>query len=143
MNFYIYLILALGCFIGELFTMEFSLTCVSMGLLGAALAAWLGGSLSVQVIVFAVVAVAAWLGVRPLLLNHLYKKNTEVKTPVEDLIGKPATVVVFIDPEHGTGRVRVGGENWKATSDKPLAKGTPCVVESVKGVTLFVKAKQK
>ena len=44
MNAYIYLLIALGCFVGELFTMEFSLTCVGIGLLGAALVSWMGNA---------------------------------------------------------------------------------------------------
>ncbi len=141
MSYYIYLIIALGCFVGELFTTEFSLTCLGIGLLGAALAAWLGTSLWVQVAVFAVVSVACWLGVRPVLLKHLYNKNKQVKTPADDVIGKPAMVEVAIDPIHNMGRVRVGGESWKATAAKPLPQGTACVVEKLNGVTLFVKEK--
>lgn len=141
MNFYIYLIIALGCFVGELFTMEFSLTCLGIGFLGAAAAAWLGGALWMQVAVFAVVSVVCWLGVRPAVLKHLYHKNKNVKTPADDVIGKPALVEVDIDPVQETGRVIVGGESWKATAAKPLAKGTPCVVEKLNGVTLFVKEK--
>ncbi|MBO5911815.1 MAG: NfeD family protein [Elusimicrobiaceae bacterium] len=141
MNFYVYLVLALGCFVGELFTMEFSLTCVGIGLLGAAAVSWLGTSLWVQVAVFSVVAVACWLGIRPLALKHLYGKVKEMKTPSEDVLGKQAVVEVAIDPAQGTGRVLVNGESWKATADKPLAKGTPCTVEKLNGVTLFVKQK--
>lgn len=141
MNFYIYLIMALGCFVGELFTMEFSLTCVGIGLLGAALASWLGTSLGIQIISFALVAVMCWLGVRPLALKHLYSKNKEMKTPAEDVIGKPALVEIDIDPVQETGRVLVNGESWKATCDKPLPKGTPCVVKKLQGVTLLVTEK--
>ncbi|MBR2082862.1 MAG: NfeD family protein [Elusimicrobiaceae bacterium] len=141
MNFYIYLIIALGCFVGELFTMEFSLTCVGIGLLGAALASWLGTSLEIQIISFALIAVVCWLGVRPLALKHLYSKNKEMKTPAEDVIGKPAIVEIDIDPVQETGRVLVNGESWKATGDKPLLKGTPCIVKKLQGVTLFVTPK--
>ena len=35
MSYYIYLILAVACFVCELFTMEFSLTCLGIGALGA------------------------------------------------------------------------------------------------------------
>ena len=141
MNFYIYLVLALGCFVGELFTMEFSLTCVGIGLLGAAVVSWLGGALWVQIAAFALVAVISWLGVRPLALKHLYGKMKEIKTPSEDVLGKSAVVEVDIDPVQDTGRVLVSGESWKATAARALAKGTPCVVEKLNGVTLFVKEK--
>ncbi len=141
MNFYIYLVLALACLVGELFTMEFSLTCVGIGLLGAAFASWLGSALWVQIAAFALVAVTSWLGVRPLALKHLYGKVKEIKTPSEDVIGKPAVVEMDIDPLHDTGRVLVNGESWKATAAQALAKGTPCVVEKLNGVTLFVTKK--
>lgn len=141
MNFYIYLVLALGCFVGELFTMEFSLTCVGIGLLGAAITSWLGTTLWVQIAAFALVAVISWIGVRPLALKHLYGKMKEVKTPSEDVLGKPAVVEVDIDPVQGNGRVLVNGESWKATATQALPKGTLCVVEKLNGVTLFVKQK--
>ena len=141
MSAYIYLIIALGFFVGELFTMEFSLTCLGIGFLGSALAAWLGSTLWVQIAVFAVVSVICWLGIRPFALKHLYGKNKGVKTPADDVIGKPAVVEIAIDPVNETGRVLVNGESWKATSDKALAKGTPCIVEKLNGVTLFVKEK--
>lgn len=141
MNFYVYLVIALGCFVGELFTMEFSLTCVGIGLLGAALVSWIGTSLWVQVAVFSVVAVLSWIGVRPVALKHLYGKMKEIKTPSEDVLGKQAVVEVDIDPAQGTGRVLVNGESWKASAAKALTKGTPCVVEKLNGVTLFVKEK--
>ncbi len=141
MNAYIYLLVALGCFVGELFTMEFSLTCVGLGLLGAALASWLEGALWLQLVVFITVALLSWLGVRPLALKHLYGKTKDIKTPADDVLGKPAVVEVAIDPVQGTGRVLVNGESWKATAAKPLAKDTPCVVEKLNGVTLFVKEK--
>lgn len=141
MSYYVYLIIALGCFVGELFTMEFSLTCLGIGFLGAALTAWLGLPLWAQIAVFAIVSVVCWLGIRPILLKHLYPKDKKVKTPADAVIGKMAVVEIAIDPVHNVGRVRVGGESWKATADKPLAKGTQCVVEKLSGVTLFVKEK--
>lgn len=141
MNAYVYLLVALGCFVGELFTMEFSLTCVGLGLLGAAVTSWIGGALGLQIAVFIVIALASWLGVRPLALKHLYGKTKEMKTPAEDVIGKQAVVEVDIDPLQDAGRVLVNGESWKATAAKPLTKGTPCIVEKLNGVTLFVKEK--
>ena len=141
MNYYWYLIFACLCFVGEMFTMELSLTCLGVGLLGAALASGLGASLWWQVILFCIVSLICWLGVRPIALKHLYKKGSNVKTPAEDVIGKTAVVEIDIDPLHGTGRVRVSGESWKATAAKALAKGTQCIVEKLEGVTLFVKEK--
>ena len=141
MSYYIYYIIALCCFIGELFTMEFSLTCLGIGALGAGITSWLGLTIWWQVIVFTVVASGCWLGIRPLALRHFYKSTKHVKTPAEDVLGKEAVVEIAIDPVKQTGRVKVLGESWKATAEQPLAAGTHCVVDKLDGVTLTVHAK--
>ena len=141
MSCYIYYILAVCCFIGELFTMEFSLTCLGIGAIGAGIVSWLGLGSWWQVGVFAVVAFACWLGIRPLFLRFVEKFTKHVNTPAEDVIGKEAVVEIAIDPAKQTGRVKVLGESWKATAQQPLAVGTKCVVEKLDGVTLTVRTK--
>lgn len=141
MNYYIWLIIAVGCFVGEVFTMEFSLTCLGIGMAAAALASWLGLGIWSQVGVFALVAAVCWVSIRPLAKRHLYSRSQHIKTPAEDVLGKTAVVETAIDPVHNTGRVKVNGESWKATALQPLAKGTECVVEKLEGVTLTVRQK--
>ena len=138
MSYYIYFIIAVCLFVCELFTMEFSLTCLGIGCLAAGAAAWLGFNLWIQVGMFAVVSLICWLNVRPLLLKHLDKFTKHVNTPAEDVIGAEAVVETAIDPAHNTGRVKILGESWKATADKPLAAGTKCVVKKLDGVTVTV-----
>ncbi len=139
MSAYVYLIIATGCFIGELFTMEFSLSCLGVGLLVAALCSALGFGLWVQVICFCVASTLCWLNIRPLLLRYLDRFTKHVNTPAEDVIGKEAVVETAIDPVKQTGRVKVLGESWKATAATPLKVGEKCVVEKLDGVTLTVR----
>lgn len=141
MNYYVYLILAVACFVGEMFTMEFSLACLGIGALGAAAASWFGLGVWPQVGAFALVAAVCWLGIRPFARKHLYDKSTPVKTPAEAVIGQEGVVETSIDPVQKTGRVKVNGESWKATAKQPLPVGTVCIVEKLDGVTLTVRAK--
>ena len=141
MSHYIYYILAMGCFIGELFTMEFSLTCLGIGAIGAGVVSWLGLGIWWQAAVFTAVASVSWLGARPFLLRFVDKFTKHVNTPAEDVIGQEAVVEIDIDPANQTGRVKVLGESWKATAAGPLAVGTKCVVEKLDGVTLTVRSK--
>ncbi len=141
MNYYVWLILAVGCFVGELFTMEFSLSCLGLGLAGASLASWLGFGIWVQTAVFALISAIAWAGIRPFARKHLYDKAKHVKTPAEEVIGKNAVVETPINPLTGEGRVKVAGESWKAYAEKPLPAGAECVVEKLEGVTLTVREK--
>ena len=98
MSYKIYFILAVIFFVGELFTMEFSLTCLGIGLLAAGAAAWLGLGIWGQVFIFAAVASLCWLGIRPIALRHFYTGAKNVKTPAEDVIGQEAVVEIAIDP---------------------------------------------
>jgi len=141
MTYYIYYILAVCCFVGELFTMEFSLTCLGIGAVGAGVVSWLGFGTWWQVGAFAVIACTCWLGIRPFLLRFVDKFTKHINTPAEDVIGKEAVVEIAIDPAQGTGRVKVLGESWKATAEKPIAAGTSCIVEKLDGVTLTVRVK--
>ena len=141
MNYYVYLIIAACCFVGEMFSMEFSLACLGIGALGAALFSWLGWGIWMQVFVFTLVSSVCWIGIRPFALKYLYGRSKKIKTPAEDVIGQEAVVETAIDPVKGTGRVKVAGESWKATAEKPLEAGTVCVVEKLDGVTLTVRTK--
>lgn len=141
MNYYIYLILAVVFFVCELFNMEFSLACLGIGTLGAAFTSWLGWNIWVQIFAFSLVSSICWIGIRPFALKHLYGKSKRIKTPAEDVIGQEAVVEIPLDPVEGVGRVKVAGESWKATAEKPLPAGTVCVVEKLDGVTLTVRAK--
>lgn len=138
MVYYFYLILAVLCFIGELFLMEFSLTCFGLGLLGAALASWLGLGLGWQVAVFIVLSLALFIGMRPLALKHLYRGSKHVKTNVEALIGRTVTVLAEPEPHSRIGRVQTDGDNWRAHFAAHAPKGAYARVEKVEGNTLFV-----
>ncbi len=137
MVYYIYLILAVLCFIGELFSMDFSLACFGVGLLGAAGVSALGLGLGWQVLVFIVVAGALFVGIRPLALKHLYHANKHVKMNVDALIGRRVTVLTAPDGEN-IGRVQTDGDNWRAQFAAPAVAGEEVQVEKVDGNTLFV-----
>ena len=138
MTYYVYFIIAVCLFVCELFTMEFSLSCLGVGALAAGLLSWLGFNLWVQIAGFALISLICWLGIRPLLLKHLDKFTKHVNTPAEDVIGADAVVEIAIDPVQGTGRVKIQGESWKATAAKPLSVGTECIVKKLDGVTVTV-----
>ena len=142
MSYSVYLIAAVCCLVGELFTMEFSSTCIGIGFLGAALMSALGFSFTWQVIVFIVLAAGCWTGIRPIALRHFYKNSKGVTTPTQDVIGKDCLVENDIVPLKNQGRVLVKGESWKATAAHEIKKGTPCIVKEIKGVTLWVEIKK-
>lgn len=141
MNYYVYLILAVACFTGEMFTMEFSLACLGIGALGAAGASWFDLALWPQVGAFALLSAICWAGIRPFALKHLYGQSKRIQTPAEAVIGQECLAENDIDPVQGTGRVKVNGESWKAAAAAKIPANTICVVEKLDGVTLTVRPK--
>ena len=143
MAYYVYLILGVLCFIGEVFTMDFSLLCFGLGFLGAGATAWLGLGFGWQVLVFVGLSLALFIGLRPLALKHLYHKDKNVKTNVHALIGRSVVVLTEPDPKDHIGRVVTDGDNWRACFCAHEKKGEDVRVEKVDGNTLFVVPIQK
>lgn len=56
---------------------------------------------------------------------------------MESWVGKEAEVVDEVGPDQG--RVEIAGEYWNARSDRNIEAGQKCIIESAKGLTLYVK----
>ena len=103
-----------------------------------AIPAALGLPLWVQLIVLGVMILIFFLLVRPLVMKIPHSDSK--KTGTAALIGEEGIVVETINRIEG-GRVKVGGEVWKAKSDEMIEKDKVIVVTSVEGVTLNVRSK--
>ena len=106
--------------------------------LGAAIAAILGGSIPVQIIVFVVIS-----GVTLAFTRKFVKKVLRVKktpTNADSVIGAIGQVVEPIDDEAGTGRIKVEGMDWSArtTDGSKLPEGVKVKVKAIAGVKLMV-----
>lgn len=74
-------------------------------------------------------ALTAWAGV-------WYSRRGRPKVGAESLVGARAEVVEACLP---TGRVRVGGELWRARCDEGVPAGAQVRVLAVEGLTLVVE----
>ena len=111
----IWIIVALGFFILEIFTPGFAVACLSVGAIGSAIGSAFGCELKFQILIFAIFTLLAFVLVRPLVLKLFYNKSKEVATNVDALIGRQAIVSEEIKPVVG-GRVKVDGDDWKAVT---------------------------
>lgn len=125
----------------EIYTPGFVAGNVGLGCFAAALASGLGLSLTWQIVFFSVMILVGFVLVRPFFLKYLDRSDEVDKMGVEGYRGRAGRVLEAIDPKAGTGRVQVGGETWKAASvnSEPIAQDATVVVESMKGLTLFVR----
>jgi len=61
-----------------------------------------------------------------------------VRPRTEQLIAQRGRVTEAIDSVAGSGRVVVGGADWAARAEHPLAVGAEVVVDGADGITLHV-----
>lgn len=125
----------------EAFTLGLTSIWFAGGALLAAIAAMLGGSVAVQVVVFFIASAAMLALMRPIVRKKF--NNKIEKTNVDAIIGMEGVVedvVTHLNP----GAVKVGGKMWTAIcdDDAEILPGTVVIVKEVKGVTLIVEEKK-
>lgn len=111
---------------------------LSVGAVAGAVVAALGGGLTLQVVVFALVSTALVAVVRP-LARRSRQQRPELATGVDALRGRQATVVETVDGSGG--RIKLAGEIWSARSldgSQVYEPGTQVDVVEIDGATAIV-----
>ena len=111
----------------------------SVGALVAMLAAYFGASLTVQLLLFVFVSIAALVGARPLAKRFVDPHI--VPTNADRLLGAKAQVTEDIDNEHASGAVYIDCKTWTARSEDGdiIPAGEQVEVIRMEGVKLFVR----
>ena len=125
-------------FILEVFTPGFILACLGIGSFMGALAAFLGCTMDIQLLVFSISTLLSLFLLRPIL----YKKGeSKLKTNTEALIGREGTVTEKIDSQFGSGRVSIDGDKWKAISENgiPINLREKVLVTEINSTIITVK----
>lgn len=120
---------------GGLFALFFGLSALLVGVLtglGVAGPTW------VQWLLFSGLSIADLILLRGPLKGRLDLKGSQ--RPVDSLVGESAVVLEEV-PAEGVGKVELRGTSWSARSQGavPLARGQRCRVESVEGLTLWLR----
>ncbi|MBS1560841.1 MAG: NfeD family protein [Bacteroidetes bacterium] len=137
----LWLIAAIVLFILEVITPGFVLANFGVAGLAAGIAAWLGASLTVQVIVFVVVCLASFVTLRPILRRTVLRGSKQTRTNVDALAGRMGRVTDAIPQAPEAGRVQVDGDNWRAMSvhGAPILAGSTVRIVRVDSTTLIVE----
>lgn len=108
------------------------------GALGALIAAAMGASVMVQLIVFILLAGLLLFFTRPLLKKLFPSKFIPTNSELE--IGRTAVVIEAIDNDAGKGRVRLGGVDWAAVSSngENIPAGEIVEVKEIRSAKLVV-----
>lgn len=125
----------------EIFIPGFTIATFGIGALLAGILAFFYHNIYIELLLFAISSFIVFLWLRPIVIKTLYKSSSNVKTNVDALIGKEAKVIEKINNIEFTGRVKIGGENWKAISedDSIIEIGEIVKVVKVDGAKVIVK----
>ena len=124
----------------EAATMALTTIWFAGGAVAAFLAAVLGVSVQVQLVVFLIVSFILLLFTRPFAMRFVNRET--VKTNVDGLIGRRAKVITKIDNNEPSGATVVDGQEWTARSMDDavtIPVGTHVVIKEVRGVKLIVE----
>lgn len=110
----------------------------AFGALAAAIAAYMGANILIQLIVFIIMSAACVYFTRPIVKKFL--KVGGVATNSDRTIGKSGHVIEAIDNENGVGQVKIGGLVWTARSEDGalIEVGARVLVNSIEGVKAIV-----
>lgn len=134
----VWLIIAFLLAVIEAFSLGLTTIWFAGGAVVAVVAALLGASIPVQVVIFVVVSILLLVLTRPWAVRH-FKSKLE-STNIDAVIGKEALVTKDISP-FSAGEAKLNGLIWVALpTDKNLTivAGTPVKVDAVEGVKLIV-----
>lgn len=136
----IWLVILAVMIVIEIATLGLTTIWFGIGAIGAAIAAWMGYGIWIQLAVFTVLSVIAMALCRPFAVKYLNKDKE--KTNVEDIVGRTAVVSRQIDNELATGEVKINGMEWTARSEdgRVISENERVTVVAVEGVKLIVKA---
>ena len=138
----IWLIIFVACIVIEIISMGLTTIWFAGGALIAAVAAALGVSLWVQIVLFVFVSLVLLYFTRPIAVKYFNKDR--IKTNAESLVGKQAIVISEIDNLQGIGQVTVEGKEWTArtvTDGVTLPTGSVVIIRAISGVKLMVEEK--
>ncbi len=126
----------------EIMTLGLTTVWFALGAIAAFLAAYVGGTITIQIIVFLVVSVVLFIFTRPIATKFFNQKRE--RTNAESLIGQKALVLEKIDSIHGVGKVMVNGMEWSAKTDESgeIEKDTIVSIKGIQGVKLIVEKEE-
>ena len=106
--------------IAEIFSASFFAGPIGFGCIVAAILAEQEASTAVQFASFSITTVIMLLAIRPIVLKMLQNKPDEQVSGIETYVGKQGRITEAVDPQSGTGRIKIGSESWRAISDKNI-----------------------
>jgi membrane protein implicated in regulation of membrane protease activity len=134
---WVWTIFAIVLAIGEMFTAGFFLLPFAIGGAAAAVLAWIGANVVAQWLVFFGVSTISLVYLRRFIGRQ--DQGEQPRVGANRWIGSEGVVLQGIDPQSGSGMVRILNEEWRATALGRIPAGSKIVVTAVDGARLVVE----
>ena len=135
-------IVAVICFILEIFLPSFWMAMLGIGAIGASIVSGFGAGTEIQIAVFSFVSIITGIFFRPIAYKYIYNSGDKKSANVDAMIGKRVKVIEAVTPEK-PGKVKIGSEVWKAVGSEgtlSFKEGEFVVIVSVDGAKVIVKS---
>jgi membrane protein implicated in regulation of membrane protease activity len=143
----LWLVLAVGLIIAEIFTLGFVLFWFGIGALAAAIVGFLGLGVAWQFGTFALVSIALTAMSRTIFARYLpHNEGNAMKSAIDSLPGKVGTVSTSSKGALNEAAVKVFGSTWTAfpiDDETELTEGEKVEVVEVKGSSIYVRRVSK
>ena len=138
---HIWLLLAVGLFVIEIFISNFISVCYGIASLITGIVAYLGFFIPEQLLVFIACSAIGLLILKPYITKHSISKAYQPNNDHRNLIGKEAIVMEEINDRKNTGRIILSGSTWKARSQfgETIAKDSFVKVLNIDYSVIIVK----
>ena len=93
-----------------------------------------------EIIVVLIIAFVAFELLQHVIFPLIWVLFQRRKKPITGPAALEGRIAEVIEWRQGEGYVFANGEQWKAISEKPLARGDQVVIQQVEGLTLKVKS---
>lgn len=138
----VWIIIAILLAITEVLTQMMWALCMTIGAIGAMVCALCKVGLIWQVVVLAIVAIAAYVILLPYFKRwHSKTQKAEARTGMDALLGRRAIVTQAIEPQQ-LGRARIDGDNWQVRApgvQSVIPIGAEIVVTAYDSIILTVE----
>ena len=133
----LWFVLAFGLLIAELLTGTFYLLMVSLGFVAGGVAAWLGATVVLQLVIGAAIGIAATLILRRTSWGMKRLQGDAAGNP--DVLLDIGQVVQVTEWQDGTAKVHYRGCQWDATIEPGAVESAGAqVIKAIRGSTLIL-----
>ena len=111
----------------------------AVGALAGRIAAFCGGGVWVQGLLFIAVSAVSFIFVRSRAVKSI--KGNKEKTDIDRIVGSEVVITEEVDNKKHSGRASINDVEWKVKSSdgEVIGQGETAVVEKIEGVRLIVK----